>query len=292
MPQAYTVTVGFGDQGSDAMDFAPKWLDIYAGDTVTWRDDDALDPHTVSFGPLDLLEALNENNIMPLPQKQGPPIVALNPRVANATPGHTYDGTGYANSGLLHKGRTWSLTFTTPGTFHYICLIHGQIMGGDIVVHPRPAAGKLFVVQVGDSNASARNPTNNTQNMQFFPRQLTIHVGDTVAWSGSSFAFHTISFGPVALRDQLEQHLVVPVPQKSGLPLLTINPKIALPSGGSTYNGTGFVNSGILAMQGSQNSNQPPTYRLTFTKPGTYEYDCLIHPHMEGVITVLPAEAA
>jgi plastocyanin len=32
----------------------------------------------------------------------------------------------------------------------------------------------------------------------------------------------------------------------------------------------------------------PAKYTLTFTKPGTYEYGCLLHPHMDGTITVLP----
>jgi plastocyanin len=66
------------------------------------------------------------------------------------------------------------------------------------------------------------------------------------------------------------------------------NPKVAFPSGRHTYNGTGFVSSGILALNAPQNSKVPPTYRLTFTRPGTYQYDCLVHPNMEGSITVLP----
>jgi plastocyanin len=27
-------------------------------------------------------------------------------------------------------------------------------------------------------------------------------------------------------------------------------------------------------------------YTLTFTKPGTYKFDCLLHPHLEGKVVV------
>ena len=83
---------------------------------------------------------------------------------------------------------------------------------------------------------------------------------------------------------QIEKNFVVPVPQRSGAPLLTINPKAALPFGGKTYDGTGFVSSGFLTPQG----NSPAKYTLTFPKPGTFDYDCLVPPGMDGSITVLP----
>jgi plastocyanin len=121
---------------------------------------------------------------------------------------------------------------------------------------------------------------------QFFPRKLTIHVGDTVTWIGG---FHTVTFGPAAVRDQLEKQRIASVTLKNGQTVLAINPKIALPSGGATYNGTGFVNSGVLFLRAGPNSKAPPSYSLTFSKAGTYEYACLLHPGMDGHITVLPA---
>ncbi len=76
---------------------------------------------------------------------------------------------------------------------------------------------------------------------------------------------------------------------KNGESTLAINPQIAFPSGGSTYDGTGYVNSGLLFMLAGKNT--PPIYKLTFTRPGTYEYDCLLHKGMDGTITVLPKGA-
>ena len=64
-----------------------------------------------------------------------------------------------------------------------------------------------------------------------------------MTWIG---AFHTVTFGPDADLRAVEQHFVVPVAQKAGPPLLTINPKAALPAGGTAYDGTGWVNSGFL----------------------------------------------
>ena len=283
----HVVSVGFGgDRGGEAIIFTPKYIDVTVGDTVIWRDVDGLEPHTVGLGPLSLLKKLVKDNIMPLRQKSGTSLLALNPKVANATRGNTYDGTGFATSGFLTKGKAWRLTFTRPGTYHYLCLIHGQPMDGYVLVHPQPRPqGKMYIVLTGTDQMAGNDKTNATQDMTFYPQHLTIHVGDTVEWMGF---FHTVAFGPEALRDQLEKQFIMPMPQTSGPPLLKINPKVAFPSGSHTYNGTGFVSSGILALNAPQNSKAPPTYRLTFTRPGTYEYDCLVHPNMEGSITVLP----
>lgn len=282
-PATVLVTAGFGDRNGAANIFAPQVVEIYTGDTVTWTIGGALEPHTISFGPRALLDKLAAGIITPVPQKAGPPLIAFNPQAALPTMGHTYGGTGFANSGLLDgKGKTWSLTFTTPGTYHYFCLIHyipgqpAQSMGGEVIVHARPAAAHHYVVSMGSAQDTITNSLD-----QFNPRHLAIHVGDSVTWIG---AFHTVTFGPEAELQAVEQHFVVPVPQKAGPPLLTINPKAALSSGVSTYAGTGWVNSGFLTPKGTA----PAQYTLTFTKAGTYGYDCLVHPGMDGTITVLP----
>src|SRR5207244_12345077 len=130
----------------------------------------------------------------------------------------------------------------------------------------------LHFVKAGVGLMAANDKSNATSNNDFFPQRLTIHVGDTVEWVGG---FHTVTFGPAALRDRLEKNILVRMRHKSGRTMLVLNPKVAFPSGGRTYNGMGFVNSGLLFLRVPQNSKAPPTYRLTFTKPGAYEYDCL-----------------
>lgn len=93
-----------------------------------------------------------------------------------------------------------------------------------------------------------------------------------------------MAFGPPAVLAQMHAGFVVPQPQKQGPPLLTLNPRVVYPSGGQTYDGTGVVNSGLLI------APKPHPFALTFTKPGTYHYQCSIHHGMEGTITVLPAD--
>ncbi len=278
-----TVWVGYGHfktSPGSYLAFDPKYVDITVGDTVVFKDVDDLEPHTVTFGPMATLKKLADTFFVPTPQKNGPPLLVVNPQAIAPFAGHTWDGTGLANSGLIQPGKSWSLTFTTPGTYRYICLIHGVNMAGTVVVHPRPLGqGHMWVVQSGDSLAALNDAKNLTVNDSFYPRHLTIHVGDTVMWTPG---FHTITFGPDALRIKLEKNLFVPVPNKSGPPTLTFNGQVAFPSGGPTYDGTGFVNSGVLALP------KPHTFKLTFTKVGTYEYDCLIHPGMDGTITVAP----
>lgn len=288
-PGVVTVLVGLGQAGvspGSYLGFAPRYVDVTVGDTVVFKNIDQIEPHTVTFGPMALLKQLANNIFVPQPQKNGPPLLVGNPQALLPTPGNTYNGTGLANSGFMPAGRSWNLTFTQPGTYHYFCLFHAPTMQGVVIVHPQtPALGHTWIVQAGDSQAAGNDPANNTINDSFYPRHLTVHVGDTVEWIGG---FHTITFGPEATLQQLEKSLFIPMPQASGPPKLVFNPKVVVPSGGSTYNGTGFVNSGILIFTVPQNSKAPPMFKLTFTQPGTYTYDCLVHPGMDGTISVAP----
>jgi plastocyanin len=285
MGATITVQVGLGDSkvspGSQ-LAFTPKYVDISVGDTVAFKDNDQLEPHTVTFGAMSVLKTMANGFISPVPQKNGPPVLAIDPKGITPTIGHTYDGTGIANSGILPYGTTWSLQFTKPGTYHYICLVHGASMAGVVTVHPLQQGGP-WIVQAGDGQAGASDTTNTTTNDSFYPRHLTVKVGDTVEWIGG---FHTITFGPEAMRTALEKALFIPIPGGTGAPKLQFNPRVAFASGGATYDGSGFVNSGILAFAVAPGSKAPPSFKLKFTKAGTYTYDCLIHPGMDGTITV------
>jgi len=42
----------------------------------------------------------------------------------------------------------------------------------------------------------------------------------------------------------------------------------------------------------SPDLNYGDTWSYTFTAPGTYEYVCVYHPWMKGIITVLPAQGS
>jgi len=281
--RVYDVTAGYGDDDYAANIFNPQVLQIYAGDAVRWHIGGLLEPHDVAFGPKATLDTLAATIEVATAAKAGPPTVEINPLLVAPTLGTTYDGTGLAHSGFMAKGSpddSWNLTFTKPGTYTYYCLVHydpahpGQSMYGVVKVLPRPTVAHVYRVRSGYDDGTPRSAAD-----AFVPEDLMVHVGDTVVWSPG---FHTVSFGPPALLAQLRRDFITPDPRSSGPPVLALNPRVIYPVGGHTYNGTGFVNSGLLI------APQPHTFTLTFTAPGVYHYVCLIHPGMDGIITVLP----
>ncbi len=143
----YGLTTGLLEDDVEYARFMPiPNLQIGVGDTVTWDWDKAGEtPHTVSF--LSGGEQPEYFLVEPFVFADGsinerdPPVVALNPDVWAPSGGDTYSGTGIFNSGVLfgEKGpagrpTSYSLTFDTPGTFKYLCLMHGPRMSGTITV--------------------------------------------------------------------------------------------------------------------------------------------------------------
>jgi plastocyanin len=118
--------------------FTPKPLSIKRGTTVTWKNQDPFEIHTVTF----LSGGKLPEFIMVQPQKQGPPKFLINPKVAAPTPQKSYAGMGYVNSGIIFSPGTpgnpptsYSLTFTKAGTYQYTCIVHDALgMRGTIVV--------------------------------------------------------------------------------------------------------------------------------------------------------------
>jgi hypothetical protein len=53
---------------------------------------------------------------------------------------------------------------------------------------------------------------------------------------------------------------------------------------GGTWDGAGFRSSGFPICLGGD--CPPARFSLTFTKPGTYRYACLLHPAMIGTVVV------
>jgi plastocyanin len=112
--------------------------------------------------------------------------------------------------------------------------------------------------------AGASDSTQALQALQFYPSTITIDEGDTVVWQYPAGEPHTVTFlGPQAS----------PPPPS--------DPNVAKPAGGSTYDGSTYTSSGFMLLGQS--------YKLTFTKAGTYKYYCLIHGEMVGTIVVQPA---
>jgi len=134
----------------------------------------------------------------------------------------------------------------------------GLGLAGAAAAAPASAAapsGHTWYVKAGGGTADQA-----FQGLGFYPGIITVDVGDTVVWTDGSKEPHTVSF--------LSGKSVPPSEEFA-------------PIGGSTYDGTGIDSSGML-MPGH-------SYQLTFTKPGVYMYQCLMHPGMVGVVIVQPA---
>jgi len=114
------------------------------------------------------------------------------------------------------------------------------------------------------------------QAQAFLPTQITIDQGDTVTWTTGADFVHTVTF----LSEGTPPPVVAPDGNQVIQPAAT-----AFPSGGPSYDGSGFVNSGLLEGKGK-------TFSLTFTKAGTYGYFCLLHPGMVGQVVVQAAGSA
>ena len=151
-PGGANVRAGNDTDSVDVLRYFPSDVRIKAGDTVRWYSRHPHEFHTVTFGPQDYLKPIGETFIAPdtsAPQG-GPPTLVANPLAvypSDAPPAEPgYDGTnhgnGFLNSGLVQGDpnyplpREWSARFTKPGTYRYICLVHGPDMSGTVTVRP------------------------------------------------------------------------------------------------------------------------------------------------------------
>ncbi len=121
----------------------------------------------------------------------------------------------------------------------------------------------------------------------FLPSSLTIHAGDTVTWTAPGITPHTVSF----LAGQPAPPLIGPGPGAGELAFgagffpIPEGPRLARAS----FDGTRPLSTGeILTPPGDAS----PTFQVTFTTPGVFDYRCLIHPGMSGTVEVSPAGAA
>lgn len=131
--------------------------------------------------------------------------------------------------------------------------------------------------------------------LQFGPEEVEVAAGGTVRWN--MFGFHTISFSatqdatpfiipgdegpmvnPLAIAPQGGAN---PMPPPDGSAPPEGPPEATVIDGGE-WDGQGFFSSGLLV-------SFPPalaSYDITFTTEGTYTYQCLVHPGMEGTVNV------
>jgi plastocyanin len=294
------------DHALQGQDFYPRTITINAGDTITWTKSVVLE-HTVTF----LSAATRPNLPVPQPDKR----VQFNSIVAFPEGGAVYSGTGMANSGVLEgAGKAYTLTFTKPGRYVYVCALHPGMQGTVVV---QPAGAKLPMAQADYDRAGAAQwaqslaagkqmqaewkvsavtsssgiaytaPMVGIQEahitlLRFTPAPLRIKTGSTVRWTmNDPQEIHTVTFQGTG---ELPSFLVTEQ-QAQGPPKIFFNPKIVAPVGGTRHTGNTYHNSGILV---PATPPGPTAFSLTFTKRGTYTYWCVIHvpEGMRGTVIV------
>jgi plastocyanin len=133
--------VSVGISGKDSVEvlaMLPRTLNVPTGATVTFSMPATTgEVHTATFGPSDYLKPLNTSITNPTPAATV--VYASSQRGSIEVPGT--HGNGFANSGGLDRGddapfrSQAKFTFTAPGTYRYVCLLH-PFMHGTIVVSP------------------------------------------------------------------------------------------------------------------------------------------------------------
>lgn len=316
----YKVLVGAEQvsRGIDVMSYFPGTVHVHVGDIVNFAQN-SHEIHTVTF----LAGNPAPELIVPAPQPNSlqTPLM-INPAAAFATrpAGGLYDGSTYANSGIMSldpgQPQSFSLTFTKAGTYDYVCLVHGQMMSGQIIVEPasvpvlspgqvaaqahfeiaRQMAKAPAVIRQAESmvQPATKNPDGTTTHhvmvgyssdvidiMQFFPSHLVVRPGDTVEWNMGD-APHTVTF----LNGNPDIPFAEFVPPPAG-PLLLINPVVLGPMGGSTLTRQGVYSSGIFGFMSAT------SYSLKIGNiQGQLSYECLLHDSsgMTGSLLVLPKD--
>jgi plastocyanin len=323
--QTYTVLVGAENTGrkTNVMAYFPSTLHIHVGDTVVWKQN-THEIHTVTFLAGTSMPVLIE----PTPSGFTPAGLMLNPQVAfpAAPQGGLFDGSTYANSGIMStdpgQPTQFSLTFTKQGTFPYVCVVHGMMMSGTVIVEdssvsiPSPStvsaqaktaitmqlanADKLYGAALAKVPAPEMNQDGSTHYtvligwsqgqydlMDFIPNNLAVHPGDTVTFALSptnTEAPHTVTF----LNGAEDISFISPIPNPPGPPVLTINPEVLMPlNAGTPLTRTGIYSSGLLNPLGPG----PYSYTLQIGNiSGNITYVCVLHDTsgMDAVLQVVP----
>ena len=246
----------------------------------------------------------------------GQPNIALTPEAAFPVGGRTEDGSALTGSGIDQRAhpKPYTLRFPKTGTFRYLCLVHPGMTGTVRVVpkgQPVPSAAAdraaaaaeraagvaLAARQMGKTalprdTVLAGNDIGPVAWLRFFPQSLSVSAGTTVTFRvASKPEGHTVTIGPEAYTGPIEKGLVDVAPNAGGPPSLILNPlgiassdPLPLPPFTGANHGNGFESTGILDTDPT--TPYGPTAQITFATPGTYRYECVLHPGMDGEIRV------
>jgi len=269
----------------------PGAITAKAGDTLIFSNKSMEAPHTFTFGVL--ADRSNSPSLV-TPKGLNPAVFAPCYDANGASTKLTscanqnlpaYDGKGYWNAGAVSPGPqahdvTIKLADNIPdGQYTFVCVLH-RAMNGILTIGKdrKSPADVAHAAAASESSATTdalaikvppTQPnvittgwgTDEVSYNEFAPLVTTVPAGTTVTWEDRHpDEPHTITFDS---------------PFKS-----PEDPRVPAPGGvksGAAYSG-GFSNSGFIA--------GPLRFTLKFTKAGTYNFICAIHPGMHGTIKV------
>ena len=296
------------DMGKQAIAFLPNELWIHAGDSITWTSAVG-EIHTVSFFIA------------------GQPYEDFNTGCPGfSSSGTSFDGSKCLSAPPLVAGQSFTVKFPKAGNFSLICLVHVHMTG---VIHvlaanaalpydqyfyneqaekqthnllsdadndkehhshqqmedmlsARVLHGNGVAAGIGEMNATAAG-FQSLSVVRFLHGTIEIHAGETVEWSILDPALpHTITFGVE--------------PANPGPPSANVSFD-ADGAGHATLKAPGdSTHSGIIGAVPMNQVGVPqsppsiPVFRVTFLKPGTYNYICALHDElgMVGKVIVEP----
>ena len=302
-----------GKYNPDINNFFNQRLTIHAGDTVSFRIE--------GFHTIDLPGSSNSDLPLIAPNGtttgvndaagspfwfNGLPSLGINQALlARQGPG-TYDGTARIDSGVpAGPPKPLKVKFNKPGVYKYFCDVHPGMVGTVIVkakgkkIPSAKQNHKALVRQItGDVKVAKKlaksKPASNTVSLgesandgvelfTMFPQTLQVKPNTTVTFtmSKASREVHTATFGTASVLKTLSDGFAgVNLPSQG---LYPSDPASIVVS--PTSHGDGFGNTGALD-EDSGTAQIPPSNKIDFTTAGTYHFQCLVHPFMQGTIVV------
>jgi plastocyanin len=140
-PTGLEVRAGNDKQGIAALAFFPATKTVKVGQSVKFAvSSKTTETHNIAFAPNDYAETdlapafLGPNGIDPRTAYPSEPFGS--PLVVNGTS----HGNGFVNTGMLDAVKATPLpqsatvSFSTPGTYQYFCIVHGAQMSGTVTV--------------------------------------------------------------------------------------------------------------------------------------------------------------
>ena len=197
----YTANAGTEtkDQSVQADGFFPNEVWVWEGDSITWKFAPKNEVHTVTF--------LTPGQVRPMATPPvgppaGTPVVGLPLGCASFPPynaSSTYTGTNCVSSAPTSGGTTFTVTFSNPGNYKLVCLVHTDMNGTVHVLQssnpekPFYAASLPFIQSDYDRQARdeasdiLKDNDNQGEEVQDYPRNNVIAgTGEIVATGGGT----------------------------------------------------------------------------------------------------------